>query len=63
MMNDKEIQRLDKILSNLGYGSRKDVRIIIKKGMVIVDGKMVKDCSMQVNPINSIIIIDGKQLN
>jgi len=62
-MSDKELQRLDKILSNLGYGSRKDVGIIIRKGMVLLDGKIVKDCSCQVNPINSIIIIEGKQLN
>ena len=62
-MSNKELQRLDKILSNSGYGSRKDVRINIKKGMVSVDGKVVKDFSIQVDPVNSSIVIDGRKLN
>lgn len=35
--------RLDKYLSNAGRGSRKDVKMDIKKGGVTVDGKMIKD--------------------
>jgi len=32
-------ERLDKLLSNLGYGVRKDVRHWIKEGWITVDGK------------------------
>lgn len=42
--------RLDKILANLGYGSRKDIRKICKQGLVLVDNKVVKDSSKHVDP-------------
>jgi len=45
--------RLDKILANLGYGSRKDISKICKKGLVLVDDKMAKNSSMHVNPYES----------
>ncbi|QUH25789.1 pseudouridine synthase [Serpentinicella alkaliphila] len=49
--------RLDKILANLGYGSRKDIRKICKQGLVIVDNKVVKDSSKHVDPYESEIKI------
>ncbi|ABW18280.1 pseudouridine synthase [Alkaliphilus oremlandii] len=56
-------QRIDKILSNLGYGSRKDIRQICKNGLVKVDGKVVKDSSAHVDPENSQIIIGNEVVN
>src|SRR4051812_18081293 len=35
--------RLDKLLSNMGFGSRKEVRILLKKGIVQVNGDTIKD--------------------
>lgn len=35
--------RLDKLLANQGFGSRKDVKKLAKKGQVLLDGKPVKD--------------------
>ena len=35
--------RLDKFLSNMGYGSRTDVKKMITKGLVTVDGEIVKN--------------------
>jgi len=35
----KTTERLDKLLANLGYGARKDVRHWIKAGWITVDGK------------------------
>jgi 16S rRNA pseudouridine516 synthase len=32
--------RLDRLLANLGYGSRKDVQALIAGGKVVLDGKM-----------------------
>ncbi|RKD31556.1 pseudouridine synthase [Thermohalobacter berrensis] len=55
----QERLRLDKILSNMGYGSRKDVKKLIKKGNVKVDGKVVKQNSLKVNPYNSKIEVNG----
>ncbi|MTI47018.1 MAG: rRNA pseudouridine synthase [Firmicutes bacterium] len=52
-------ERLDKVLSNMGYGSRKDVKGYIKQGLVTVDGEVVKSNSVKVNPYEAEIIIDG----
>ncbi|WP_040212419.1 pseudouridine synthase [Clostridium polynesiense] len=57
------MERLDKILSNLGYGSRKEIKGIIKKGMVLIDGIEVKDSSLQVDPEKSKIIVGGEEVN
>lgn len=49
------LERLDKIISNLGYGSRKDVKSFAKKGIIEVDGLIVKDSAMLVDPEKSVI--------
>jgi len=56
------LERLDKIISNLGYGSRKDVKNFAKKGIIEVDGVIVKDNGMIVDPEKSIIKINGEQI-
>ncbi|WP_454759961.1 pseudouridine synthase [Caulobacter segnis] len=35
--------RLDRLLANLGYGSRKDVQALVAAGKVVLDGKVLKD--------------------
>lgn len=57
-MSKKE--RLDKILSNMGYGSRKDVKAYIKKGLVKVNDKTVNDSSQKVAPNEDKIEIEGE---
>lgn len=54
--------RLDKVLGNMGYGSRKDLKRIIKHGVVKVDGKIIKKSSTQVNPYGSVIEINGEKV-
>ena len=56
------MERLDKVISNLGYGSRKEVKALCKKGFVEVDGVIVKDSSVSIDPEKSIISINGKEL-
>lgn len=53
-------QRIDKVLSNLGYGSRKDIRKNCKDGLVKVDGKVIKSSSTHVDPEKSEIIIGNE---
>lgn len=53
-------ERLDKILSNLGYGSRKDVKGLVKSGSIEVDGKIVKDGSLKIDPYSSVLKIKGE---
>ncbi|WP_055227341.1 pseudouridine synthase [Clostridium baratii] len=56
------MQRLDKIISNLGYGSRKEIKAIARKGLIEVDGVIVKDSSMNVDPEKSVIKINGEEI-
>jgi 16S rRNA pseudouridine516 synthase len=56
------MERLDKILANLGYGSRKEVKALVKKQEVTVDGVRVKDSSVSIDPEKSEICIDGNKI-
>ncbi|WP_026886549.1 pseudouridine synthase [Clostridium beijerinckii] len=56
------MERLDKIISNLGYGSRKDVKSFAKKGIIEVDGLVVKDSGLLVDPEKSVIKINGEEI-
>jgi len=53
------MERLDKILSNTGIGSRKEVKALIKNGEVKVDGHVAKDSGMQLDPGKSVIEVSG----
>ncbi len=55
--------RIDKVLSNIGYGSRTEVNISCKRGLVVVNGEVVKKTSTQVDPENDEILFDGEKIN
>lgn len=42
--------RLDKVLAHMGYGSRKDIKRIMKQGIVQVDGNVVRSPAMHIDP-------------
>ena len=56
------MERIDKILSNLGYGTRKDLKKIVKNGMVKVNGVTIKDSAMKVDPEKDKIVINGEEI-
>lgn len=57
------MERLDKILSNLGYGTRKELKKMIrKKGFVEVNGENVRDSGMQVEPDKDKITVNGEEI-
>lgn len=56
------MERIDKILSNLGYGTRKDLKKIVKNGMVQVNGVTIKDSAMKVDPEKDKIVINGEEI-
>ena len=56
------MERIDKIISNLGYGSRKEIKALVKKGLVKVDGEIVKDNGLLIDPEKSVININGEDL-
>ena len=51
------ILRLDKMLAHLGYGSRKDVKRIIRKGEVLVNGVIVKNDDFKVDSDNDEVVV------
>ena len=55
--------RLDKMLSHLGYGSRKEVKELIRHGWVYVNGEQIKDDDFKVSEIDDEIIVDGDKID
>ncbi|MCM3759574.1 rRNA pseudouridine synthase [Alkalihalobacillus oceani] len=51
--------RIDKLLANTGYGSRKDVKKLLKTGSVRIDGETVKDGKVHVNPDRQEVTVAG----
>ncbi len=59
----RNTQRLDKIVSNFGYGTRKEIKAMIKKGLIKVDGQVAQDGGAHVDPNTSVIEVNGEVLN
>lgn len=57
------MDRIDKILSHEGFGSRKDVRKLLHRSEVIVNGRRIFDPSFQIDTSTAQIVIDGAALN
>ena len=55
-------ERLDKILSNMGYGSRKIVKKFIKDGLVRVNDEIILDNEYKVNPYEESIFLKGEEI-
>lgn len=56
------MERLDKVLSNLGYGTRKEIKQAARKGLIEVNGEVVKDNGMQVDPEIDKIYVNGEEI-
>lgn len=56
------MERLDKVLANLGYGTRKELKQAIRKGLIEVNGELVKDNGMQVDPEKDKICVNGEEI-
>jgi 16S rRNA pseudouridine516 synthase len=55
-------ERIDKVLSNMGFGSRKEIKEKIKAKLVTVEGVLVKDPGQKVDPEEDRIIIEGEEV-
>lgn len=55
--------RLDKVLGHMAIGTRKEVKDIIKEGRVRVDGQVVTNHGVQVDPDSQSIMVDGTALS
>ena len=57
-----KLQRLDKVLGNMGYGSRKELAKYIKSGMAKVNGDIILKNDFKVNPYEDEILFNGEQV-
>lgn len=53
--------RIDKYIANCGYASRRDVKKLIKQGIVTVNGEVCKKAEAQVDE-DSVVCVNGEQL-
>jgi 16S rRNA pseudouridine516 synthase len=54
--------RIDKLLANLGYGSRKEVKKLLKDGAVTINNVIVKDAKEHVDPDKDIVTLNGETI-
>ena len=54
--------RLDKLLSNMGFGTRKEVKQLMKKGAVQVNAVAVKDAAMHVDTVKDEVTVLGQKV-
>ena len=57
------MERIDKLLSHEGLGSRKDIRKILRNCEVLLNGKRIYDPSLQMDTQKDILTIDGEQID
>ena len=57
------MERLDKLLSHEGFGSRKDIKKLLRNYEVTVNGKQIYDPSTQIDIDKDIIIVDGEEID
>ncbi len=56
-------ERLDKILAHEGFGSRKDIKRLLRASEVLVNNTRVFDSATQINTDTDTITIDGDEIN
>ena len=56
-------ERIDKIVAHEGYGSRKDIKKLLRISEVCINGVRVTDPGKQVDPQNDIITIDDEEVD
>ncbi|MGE5654274.1 MAG: pseudouridine synthase [Bacillota bacterium] len=49
-------QRLDKVLSHMGIGTRSEIKKVVRKGSVTVAGEVVRDSSQHIDPYSEIAV-------
>jgi len=55
--------RLDKILSQLGYGTRSEVKKLVSSGKIFLNGSPVRKPETKFDPSSDILLYDGKRID
>jgi 16S rRNA pseudouridine516 synthase len=62
MMTKRKKQRVDKILVHMGIGTRKEVKKLVKSGLVMVNQERISDPGQHIDPEVDQLIVDGEPL-
>lgn len=54
--------RLQKVLASAGIGSRRACEELIAEGRVSVDGKVIREQGLRVDPLRAVIHVDGERV-
>lgn len=57
------VLRTDKLLASMDYGSRKEVKKLLKKGAFTANGEIVKDGKVHVDPKKDVLEVFGEVLD
>lgn len=54
--------RIDRLLGNMGFGSRKEVKLLVRKGHVTVNDQVIRNSSTIIEPHADIILVNDKRV-
>ena len=54
--------RIDKLLANSGIGTRKEVKELLKKKRISVNGEIITEAKMHIDEDNDIVTFDGERI-
>ena len=54
--------RIDKLLAHAGYGTRNDVKKLLKSGVVTLNGQIIKSAKQQVDENKDLIMVDQEEV-
>ncbi|MFI3237368.1 MAG: pseudouridine synthase [Lachnospiraceae bacterium] len=57
------IERLDKFLASAGLGSRSDVKLLLKKGLVTINGEIIKRPEQKINTEKDTVTYQGNVMS
>jgi 16S rRNA pseudouridine516 synthase len=57
---DDFMMRLDKMLSNLKYGSRSEIKNYARQSRITVNGETIKDSDISIDPLKDQVMIDSE---
>ncbi len=59
----QKMMRLDKYLADAGYGTRSEVKLLIRKSRVSVNGLIMKQADLKIDESKDKILVDGKAVD
>ncbi|MCQ2576624.1 MAG: rRNA pseudouridine synthase [Treponema sp.] len=57
------MERIDKLMAHEGFGSRKDIRKLLRSSEVLLNGKRIYDPGTQIDIDKDVILLDGEEID